>query len=113
MKTTGIIIRNIRDVKGYSQEYLANELGIGQAAYSKIESGVTDITLSRLYKIAELLEVSVYDLIPTDDNKPNQFNEPSPKYHKGNSNGYELSVTIKLNDPSKENEILKMIGMNK
>ncbi|WP_113636058.1 helix-turn-helix domain-containing protein [Nubsella zeaxanthinifaciens] len=112
MVTTASLIRSIRASKGFSQEYIANELGIKQAAYSNIESGKSDITLNRLHDIANLLEVSIFDLIIDNTNKSEkEFNEPLPKYSK--SNGYEISVTIKLNDPAKEREVLNLIGINK
>ena len=115
MITTASLIRSYRASKGFSQEYVANELGIKQAAYSNIESGKSDVTLNRLQDIAQLLEISVYDLI-IESNKSNAMvNEPPAKYKAGNIslNGYEVSVTIKINNADKESEILKMIGLNK
>jgi len=51
-------IRIFRLAKNYSQQNMADELGITVAAYSNIERGVTDITVTRLYQIAEILEIS-------------------------------------------------------
>lgn len=114
MVTTASLIRSIRASKGLSQEYIANELGIKQAAYSNIESGKADITLNRLHDLAQLLEVSIFDLIIENNNKSeNQLGEPKPTYVSGKNNGYEVSITVKLNDPAKEKEVLRMIGLNK
>jgi transcriptional regulator with XRE-family HTH domain len=55
-------IRSFRIFKGYSQEYLAKQLGIDQAKYSKMESGNTVIKNDMLERIAEILEVSAEDL---------------------------------------------------
>ena len=44
-------IRISRLEKTYKQEYMAEELGISQSAYSKIERGETDITVSQLRKL--------------------------------------------------------------
>ncbi len=52
-----------RHLKGYSQSYIAYKLGISQYAYWKVESGETDITLSRLRKIAEILEVDIREIL--------------------------------------------------
>jgi transcriptional regulator with XRE-family HTH domain len=106
MNDLGLKIRNIRASKGFSQEYVANELGIKQAAYSKIESGKSDLTINRLYEVAELLQVSVYDLMEN----VHTVNEvkTNPKLVKSD---YEVSITIKLNDPAKEAELLKMVGL--
>ncbi len=60
-------IRRIRESKGYTQEYIALKLGISQNAYSKIELGYTKITLERLFQIADVLEITVAELLDTDD----------------------------------------------
>ncbi|MGD1841438.1 MAG: helix-turn-helix domain-containing protein [Thermonemataceae bacterium] len=53
----------------YSQAYIAEELGISQNAYSKIESNQTkSFTLDRLYKLAELLETDVAYLLDIERN---------------------------------------------
>lgn len=41
--TIGDKIRNMRTIKGYSQENMAEMLGISVTAYAKIERGETDI----------------------------------------------------------------------
>ena len=56
-------IRRIRESKNYSQDYMAVKLGISQNAYSKIELAYSSITLSRLFKISEVLETNLADLI--------------------------------------------------
>lgn len=43
-KQIGIKIRKIRELKGFSQEYMANNLGITQRAYGKLENQETKIT---------------------------------------------------------------------
>jgi len=40
----------------------------------------------------------------------NSFKEPAGKYGVSKK-GYEVSITIKVNDPAREAEILKMIGV--
>lgn len=58
----GVKIRQIRTLKGYSQENMADELGISQKAYSLIENNETKLDDLRLHKIAEILHVSVEDI---------------------------------------------------
>ena len=67
-KTKTIVsnIRKIREFRNYTQDYLAAKLQISQNAYSKIELGYSSITLNRLVKIAELLEIELADIISTD-----------------------------------------------
>ena len=56
-------IRQLRVKKGYSQEYMADCLGISQQSYSRIEKKASEYPLSRLSQIADLLEVSLFDII--------------------------------------------------
>lgn len=56
-------IRNVRLYRNYSQDYLAFKLKISQNSYSKVECGYTKVTLERLAKIAEVLEVKIAELI--------------------------------------------------
>lgn len=58
----GYKIKKIREIKNISQEYMAEQLGITQSAYSLIESGKANISRERLHKIAEILEVSPEDI---------------------------------------------------
>ena len=48
-------IRMKRLQMNFSQQNMADELGITAAAYSNLERGVTEISLSRLFQIANLL----------------------------------------------------------
>lgn len=52
-------IRKYRNEKCYTQEYMASELGIGQSAYQKIESGEVNLSTERLVQIASILGKSV------------------------------------------------------
>lgn len=53
----------IRDAKGLSQEYMAEQLGISKNAYGKIERGQTKPHLHRLEQIAVALELSLEELL--------------------------------------------------
>ncbi len=59
MKTIAEKIRLYRLEQGLSQENMADSLGISTTAYGDIERGKTDLTLSRFYQIAEVLNISV------------------------------------------------------
>lgn len=52
-------IKNIRMMKGYSQENMAEELEMTQRNYGRIENGNTDLTVFMLYKICDVLGVDV------------------------------------------------------
>jgi len=60
-------IKKLRELHNYTQEYMAIELEMTQAGYSKIETGDTDVPFSRLENIAKILDVKVTDLINFDE----------------------------------------------
>ncbi|MBX3101572.1 MAG: helix-turn-helix transcriptional regulator [Bacteroidetes bacterium] len=67
MKAIGNKIRVLREVRGFSQEYVADRIGISQAAYSRLENEATDLTLGRLEQIASVLEINPLDLLAMDE----------------------------------------------
>jgi len=56
-------IRKHREQLNYSQDYLARKLEVSQNAYSKIELGISNITVDRLFAIADVLDVDLADLL--------------------------------------------------
>ena len=56
-------IRAIRELRNFSQEYMAGELGIAQNTYSKIETGQSKLSADMLKDLAELLGVSPVDIL--------------------------------------------------
>jgi len=61
-------LKHARREKGYSQENVANELGISQASYANIESNEAKLSVERLIRISEILEKPVaYFLEPLSD----------------------------------------------
>lgn len=50
-------IRLFREIKGYSQEYVAGRLGKSQAALSKIENGRTHLSDDIIEQLSKILEV--------------------------------------------------------
>ncbi|MBE7443683.1 MAG: hypothetical protein KFKLKKLM_00186 [Flavobacteriales bacterium] len=60
-------IKHIRELKNFSQEHLANQLGLSIRAYSKIESGETQLTINRLNEISKILDVSPLEIIGFDE----------------------------------------------
>ena len=56
-------IRKIRELKGYSQEYIAEKLGISQSAYCQIERDEKNMTIERIQTIAHILDIDPMELI--------------------------------------------------
>jgi transcriptional regulator with XRE-family HTH domain len=67
-KNLGKTIRELRHEKGWSQANAASQLDISIPAFSKIETGATDINLSRLEQIAHLFGMSAVQLIGRGEN---------------------------------------------
>jgi transcriptional regulator with XRE-family HTH domain len=74
---TGQKLRVFREFRNYSQEYIADKLGITQNAYSRIENNQTKITADRLMLLAGILNVPLAELM-SDRQPALQFSEPSP-----------------------------------
>lgn len=66
MNTTGLKIRKLRELRNYTQEYMAEHLKVGQNTYSRWENGEVEPKLTHLRTIAEVLEVPVEELLRTD-----------------------------------------------
>ena len=62
----------LRHQKGWSQEDVAKRLDISIPAFSKIETGITDINLSRLEQISTLFDMSVVQLLTFSDQEQDQ-----------------------------------------
>ena len=60
-------LRKIRELKGYSQEYIATAIDISQRNYSRIEQNEIDLNLSKLYRISEILEVTPQQIMGFDE----------------------------------------------
>lgn len=56
-------LRKLREIHGYPQEYVAFQLGVSQAAYSKKETGRTELSLTVLQQVSSLYNISLMDLI--------------------------------------------------
>lgn len=56
-------IKKLRELKDLTQSFVANEMGLSQSAYSKMEQGETDITYPRLEKVASILGVKPEEII--------------------------------------------------
>ena len=60
-------IRLMREYMGFSQEYIADKLGITQQAYSQIEKNPEKTTLKRLKDIADILQVNLVTLLGEEE----------------------------------------------
>lgn len=62
-------IKQIRELKNFTQDYMAQKLGLSTRAYSKIETGETQLTINRLNEISGILGVQPMEVLGFDDKK--------------------------------------------
>ena len=86
-------IKKLRELKNLTQEHMATALGMNQSAYSKIESGASDVSYTKLEKIASILELKLEDVL--------SFNEQMVFNVMNNLNGQNGLV---INNSISENE---------
>lgn len=65
--TPVIKIRQLRELKGFSQEYMAQKLAMSQRSFSKLERQETRLDWARIEEIAAIFEMNPIDLITFDD----------------------------------------------
>lgn len=65
----GSRIKKYRDQKGFSQDFMAEQLGISQNAFHKIETGQTKLKANTLQQIADILEIDILKLLNHDAEK--------------------------------------------
>lgn len=82
----GTNIRNLREMKNYTQEALAMQIGISQKQFSRIESGEVSISVKMLFEICSILEVEPSFLLEFDAKKI--FNNNSINQSGGEFNAY-------------------------
>jgi transcriptional regulator with XRE-family HTH domain len=87
-------IKKLRELRNYTQAHMADELGLTQGAYSKIELGESEISLSRLEKIAAILNLKPEEIIA--------FNEQMVFNVMNNQNGGNVFGDINNNGLSEQ-----------
>lgn len=60
-------IRDYREERQWSQEQMAERLGMSKNGYAKIERGEVTLNLERLEQIAQILGVGIVDLLQNKD----------------------------------------------
>jgi len=75
----GTVVRRYREMKNYSQKYVASKMNISQNAYSKIENNLTQLTVHHVKQLSEILEVPISDLLRDEFeiHKPHFFQKKS------------------------------------
>ncbi len=67
MTKVGNKIKKLRELKNYTQEFMATSLNLSPNGYGKIERDEVDVTLTRLDEIAKVLEVDALQILNFDE----------------------------------------------
>lgn len=59
----GHVIKKYREVRNFSQKYVATKMGMSQNAYSKIENNITQLTVHHVKQLSVILDVPITDLL--------------------------------------------------
>ncbi len=111
-------IKQFRELRNYTQSYLAEKLNMSVGGYGKIERDETDLTLTRLNQIAEILQTDISNILNFDSNQVfNQYNNKTATQNGVVQNQQIISDTgldiifqeikLKMTDLEKEIFILK------
>ncbi len=60
-------LKKLRELKNLTQEYVANQLEITQSNYSRIENNEIELSLNKLEKIADVLEMKPEEILAFDE----------------------------------------------
>lgn len=59
-------IKKLRELKNYTQTHMAQQLDMSVSGYAKIEQDRTDVSMSKIFRIAEILETDVSGILNFD-----------------------------------------------
>lgn len=88
IKKIGEEIRRIRTLRGYSQETLAEKIGVSYQQIQKYEKGDSELKINRLESIAEALEVPLLELININFS---ELSDPKQNYREKNQKLFQLT----------------------
>ncbi len=60
-------IKKLRELKNFTQQYMADQLELSLSGYGKIERNDTDISISKLEKIAKILHTDINTILSFDE----------------------------------------------
>ena len=70
-------IRSLREARNWSQEEMANKLGMSTNGYSKIERGETRLYIPKLEQIADAFDIDVLELMSMGEKNVIMYHQES------------------------------------
>jgi transcriptional regulator with XRE-family HTH domain len=62
-KAVGVVVRELREQAGHSQERLSSECGFDRTYISRVERGIINPTVSRLWRISDVLSAPLSQVV--------------------------------------------------
>jgi transcriptional regulator with XRE-family HTH domain len=90
-------IRKLRELKGYTQESVAHELDIDTTTYGDIEAGISNLTVERFKKIAEILGYTTQFIEEFDPSSIHSVHN----YQQGGNAGYNVIHNVSVEELAK------------
>ena len=92
-------IKQLRELKNYSQEYMATQLKMSVPGYGRIERNEVDVSMERANQIATVLGISLTELISFDEKYI--FNN-----YANNQNAFVINSELNQDDKKALNELV-------
>lgn len=96
MKVKGKMIREARQRKEFSQEYMAQVLGISQSQYSKLENGEVSFDIQKLGVLLDELELNPLEVIEFSERQQVFINSSYSGNYNSNINMIDEGVVRKI-----------------
>ena len=120
MDNVGTNIRKVRELKNFTQEYVAKKLGVSRSFYIKVENNETQIKFEQLQALSKVMDVSLNDIINFSDkqifntshhnnNVTNVGNIINDHHHEEMKAMYEKLLLEKDARIQEKDEIIKMM----
>ncbi len=84
-------LRELRVIKGLSQEVVASQLGIDSGTYSRMERGVTELKFELVGRILDVLNITWDEFLKYDDQGQQTFN-----FQQGDNNSFQATVETSI-----------------
>ncbi|NLN47679.1 MAG: helix-turn-helix transcriptional regulator [Clostridiales bacterium] len=83
----GSRIRNLREMKGFTQEQISDKMNCSRQKYARMEKGIVDISYANINMIAQILNINVEEITSS-------VNDSTYEKHmyRANSNGGQEDV---------------------
>lgn len=96
MENIGTMLRKQRELKGFSQEYVAGLVDISASVISKIETGKTKARFDVIVKICKALDMKWYNLLSPEE--------------RCSKEDYRINLNINVSSPQQLKEYLDILG---